>query len=69
MNDPLNTAHLKEQLHALLKQHRALDDKIKEIELEPRPNEIEMRRLKKQKLFIKDEISRIEDSLYPDIIA
>lgn len=69
MQNSYNTAQLKEQLHALLKQHRALDEKVKELEAQARPNEIELRRLKKQKLFIKDEISRIEDSLYPDIIA
>lgn len=64
-----NTASMKEKLHALLKQHRELDDRIKAMEIEARPNEIELRRLKKQKLFIKDEITRIEDILYPDIIA
>lgn len=65
----LNTAEMKEQLHALLKKHRLLDEQIRQMEGAPRPNEIELRRLKKQKLFIKDEISRIEDILFPDIIA
>ena len=47
-----NMSDMKEKLHALLKEHRALDQRIKDLEIEPRPNEIELRRLKKQKLFI-----------------
>jgi len=62
-------AVLKAELKVLVAEHRALDGEIKEIE-ESRPHDqLTLRRLKKQKLSLKDRIARIEDQITPDIIA
>ncbi len=50
-------------------QHRDLDDAISALEVSARPDQFTLRRLKKQKLVLKDQIVKIEDQLIPDIIA
>ncbi|MGY6634287.1 MAG: YdcH family protein [Alkalilacustris sp.] len=57
------------QLAVLRRQHRDLDDAIAALQGAPAPDQLSLRRLKKQKLRLKDEIARIEDILTPDIIA
>ena len=57
------------KLEVLRRQHRDLDEAIIALEQTTRPDQLTLRRLKKQKLGLKDQISRIEDSLIPDIIA
>ena len=57
------------KLEVLRRQHRDLDEAILALEQTTRPDQLTLRRLKKQKLTLKDQISRIEDSLIPDIIA
>ena len=49
--------------------HRALDDAIKELVDVGTSDQLMLRRLKKQKLWLKDRITVIEDRLTPDIIA
>lgn len=63
--DELLRARLKE----LRRQHRVLDQEIRELSDSPVEDQLRLRRLKKQKLHLKDEIARVEDKLYPDIIA
>ncbi|MEO0822112.1 MAG: YdcH family protein [Pseudomonadota bacterium] len=60
---------LRAQLATLREQHRGLDEEIAELSESPLTDQIALRRLKKRKLHLKDEIARIEDTLYPDIIA
>ena len=60
---------LRAQLDALRGEHRALDDEIAALSESPLADQLAIRRLKKRKLQLKDEIKRIEDALYPDIIA
>jgi hypothetical protein len=57
------------ELGELKRQHRALDEEIAELSQSPLGDQIRLKRLKKRKLQIKDEIARVEDKLYPDIIA
>ena len=52
-----------------IRDSRELDRQIAEIELAVTHDQITMRRLKKQKLVLKDQISNLEDRLFPDIIA
>ena len=61
-------ALLKTQLDQLKLQHRQLDDEIAE-RAATGSDPLSLTRLKKQKLALKDKIGRIEDLLYPDIIA
>ena len=57
------------KLKALVVSHRELDDEIKQLEETSGHDLLAIRRLKKQKLRLKDEIAAIEDKLTPDIIA
>jgi hypothetical protein len=60
---------LRIRLEVLRREHRDLDEAIRALELTGRPDQLTMRRLKKQKLALKDQIVKIEDQLIPDIIA
>lgn len=57
------------ELEVLKREHRDLDEAIHALEEQGRADMLTIRRLKKQKLSIKDKIARIEDELFPDIIA
>ena len=57
------------KLGVLLREHRDLDEAILALEANGRPDQLTLRRLKKQKLSLKDQIVKIEDMLIPDIIA
>lgn len=57
------------RLATLRTEHRALDDWIAALAAAPFVDQLEIRRLKKRKLNLRDEISRLEDQLTPDIIA
>ena len=60
---------LKQKLAVLREEHRDLDIAISAIEDGSFPDQLAIKRLKRKKLGLKDEISRIEDELTPDIIA
>lgn len=72
MNAPmeLNSEEmLRIKLEVLRREHRDLDDAIHVLETSGRGDQLALRRLKKQKLALKDQISRLSDLLTPDIIA
>jgi hypothetical protein len=60
---------VKERIIALQVEHRDLDDVISRISHMPDINELELRRLKKRKLYLKDHIFMLERQLTPDISA
>ena len=60
---------LRVRLDVLRREHRELDAKVREAEAAVLPDQLALRRLKKEKLSLKDTIVRIEDQLIPDIIA
>ncbi len=60
---------LRVKLEVLRQEHRDLDDAIHAMESGVRADQLALRRLKKQKLHLKDQIARLEDILTPDIIA
>ena len=60
---------LRVELKTLKVKHRELDEEIKQVEDTSGHDLLTIRRLKKQKLRLKDEITAIEDKLTPDIIA
>ncbi|MDZ4309704.1 MAG: DUF465 domain-containing protein [Cypionkella sp.] len=57
------------KLEVLRREHRDLDEAVHALETSGRPDILTLRRLKKQKLHMKDQIVRIEDLLIPNIIA
>jgi len=57
------------RLEVLRRQHRDLDDAIRALEDKGTSDQLTIRRLKKQKLQLKDRMQQIEDLLTPDIIA
>jgi hypothetical protein len=65
----LDVETLKAKLATLKSEHRDLDDVIARL-LERGPvDQLQMQRLKKRKLLLKDQILKIESELLPDIIA
>ena len=57
------------ELSNLRQEHRDLDASISALIESGRKNHIQIQRLKKKKLTLKDRISSLEDKLIPDIIA
>ena len=68
MNDNDEGA-LREQLARLQQEHRDLDAAIAALAMSPGSDLIQVQRLKKRKLVLRDKIRQIEDALTPDIIA
>lgn len=60
---------LKDQLDQLLQEHRDLDAAIGALQGVPGTDLIQVQRLKKRKLLLRDRITFIQDELTPDIIA
>lgn len=68
MDDPEHAA-LQRRLVELKTEHRDLDDVIARLSEHQPFDQIQLQRLKKRKLHLKDLISQIENQLLPDIIA
>ena len=60
---------IREKLAELQSEHRDLDDVIARITGDGPFDQLQVRRLKKRKLLLKDQISQLESELLPDIIA
>jgi hypothetical protein len=69
MNDMGDEQLLRVQLDGLRREHRELDARIESLHADHLSDQLTLKRLKKRKLWLKDQITRIEDQLYPDIIA
>jgi hypothetical protein len=57
------------KIHQLQIEHRDLDDVISQLSLSPAQDQLQLQRLKKRKLFLKDQIALLERQLTPDIPA
>lgn len=64
-----NDRELRDQLVKLRTEHRELDEEIVALEASGLADQLLIRRLKKKKLALKDQITSVEDQLLPDIIA
>lgn len=60
---------LQSELSRLKQEHRDLDDAIDALERVVAGDQLQIQRLKKRKLVLKDRMSFIEDQITPDIIA
>jgi hypothetical protein len=75
MNSPMDPgaltglADLRRRLEELRSEHRDLDDVIARLQEAAPFNQLQLQRLKKRKLLLKDQITQLESKLLPDIIA
>lgn len=67
--DDATKTSLSEELHGLKTKHRQLDKDIQALMENNVVDQLKIRRLKKEKLVLKDRIAILEDMLTPDIIA
>ena len=68
-SEPLDAEAIKTKLEALKSEHRDLDEVIDRL-IEKAPfDQLQLQRLKKRKLGLKDQILKLESQLIPDIIA
>jgi hypothetical protein len=67
--DTLQEVALRSKLQILIQQHRDLDIAIQTLEETGTSDQLQLRRLKKMKLDLKDKMLHIENMLIPDIIA
>lgn len=58
-----------ERLRQLRIEHRDLDDVISRLSMDFKVDELQMKRLKRRKLMLKDQIARLESQLIPDLNA
>jgi hypothetical protein len=58
-----------EKLRNLRIEHRDLDEVIMRLAMDINTDELQMKRLKKRKLMLKDQITRLESQLIPDLNA
>ncbi len=65
----MDEAELTTRLHALTQEHRDLDAAIEALRGVTGHDQIQLARLKKRKLRLKDEMQVVQDWLVPDIIA
>ena len=67
--DENDRAAIRERLDELRVEHRDLDDIIHRLNIDPMVDQLQVRRLKKRKLALKDMIIKLESKLIPDIEA
>lgn len=65
----MNEQELRKRLAALKTEHRDLDAAIDALLDAGSTDQLQIARLKKRKLLLKDQIAMVEDALIPDIIA
>lgn len=62
-------SELEEKLVILQSEHKDLDDIIERLRSTPPVDFLQMKRLQKKKLMLKDQIQRLKNEIIPDIIA
>jgi hypothetical protein len=66
---PEERAALVAQVERLREEHRDLDAAIEALREAGQADQLQLQRLKKRKLMLRDKVARLEDQLTPDIIA
>jgi len=64
--EPANDAVMNQQLVELKLEHRDLDLAIARLQADIQADELAVKRMKKRKLQLKDQIARLESDLIPD---
>jgi hypothetical protein len=70
MADIFNSSSvIKNRIAALTEEHRDLDEAVSALNLSTSSNELKIRRLKKRKLLLRDQITELQKTQIPDILA
>ena len=69
MTDEENKRELRQKMEQLIVEHRDLDDVIHRLAADPEIDQLQIVRMKKRKLYLKDMITRMRSKLIPDIEA
>lgn len=69
MSEVRNTDTIAQKVVELEIEHRDLDDVIKRLEDGIYVDQLQLKRLKRKKLLLKDTIARLKSSLIPDVTA
>lgn len=67
--EAMDDNELRSRLDVLRVEHRDLDEAIAALAESPVPDQLRLARFKKRKLRLRDEMTKIETMLIPDIIA
>lgn len=67
--DQYDQQEIKAKIEELRVEHRDLDDVIARLSANPVIDQLQLKRMKKRKLMLKDQISRLESRLIPDLNA
>ncbi|MDB5571314.1 MAG: hypothetical protein JWN93_2497 [Hyphomicrobiales bacterium] len=62
-------AAVQAEIETLMEEHRDLDAAIAALQSRAAPDQLQVQRLKKRKLMLRDRLSQLDDMLTPDIIA
>ncbi len=68
-DEPANDEGLRAKIAILRQEHQDLSDSIDALIHMPTPDMLQIARLKKKKLALRDEITRLSEQITPDIIA
>lgn len=68
IGDPARVA-LQQRMAEVAQEHRDLDTAIARLTADPAQDELQLRRLKRRKLLLKDQITRLMRQLDPDVLA
>jgi hypothetical protein len=69
IGENIEIAAIRQRLVELAQEHRDLDDVISRLAQGPVLDDLQLRRLKKRKLLLKDRMIQLECQLVPDILA
>ncbi len=69
MTDEQDKRELRQKMEQLIVEHRDLDDVIHRLIADPEVDQLQIVRMKKRKLLLKDMITRLRSKLIPDIEA
>ncbi len=67
--DAESESAIRTQIAHLRQEHQDLDAAVRALETQPQADQLQIARLKKKKLILRDQIAKSEDGLTPDIIA
>jgi hypothetical protein len=69
MTDASRPTDGRAEIAALRREHRALDETVRAMESQPSPDQLQIVRVKKRRLALRNRLLELEDRTTPDLIA